>query len=554
MLRQSPFFEQPHKKVGSFAGRSYHVLHGTAKRLSDGPGCLRRSRARNGLIGVHELGPRLGAASHVGPPFGAAVDLISLSNYNDIRMEKKSHASRVFGLILAAAACLSCSAIVDNMLEGKDGSVDDPVDDRADTTDAEVVCPLPLTSCGGVCTDTAIDRENCGECGVVCVVPSYCRNGHCVCPDEPAGLLECDGECVNTDTDSQNCGGCGTVCAADELCDGTGRCASECSEGYEMCGSGSTRHCADLSTDTASCGECDRHCPIYPHAVPVCDGGSCTFACDPGWSDPNVSTDDGCECLIFEEYCDGKDNDCDGLADEEFECLMNQTEPCTLDGTTCTGTRQCSDACAWESCTNPAWQCTPDGTSQTCTLHGSCTGNRTCQDDCTWSACNNPDWTCSDPGLTEACNLTDSLCSGSRTCLACVWGACAASCAGSTPDCCPSTGCVNTDTDSRNCGTCGNACDPGGSCSVGRCHYPDVIDHPDIPDLPDWDAEPDWEVDFDVEIEPDWEVAFELEAESEREEELEEEMEFEPDIEPDWGLDPDMESETEGGDDVVTSP
>jgi len=438
-----------------------------------------------------------------------------------------SSASRFFWLLWASAACLSCSAIVGKMLDGKDGSASDPADDRAETADVEVYCPLPLTQCGGSCTDTQIDRENCGECGVVCIVPSYCRNGHCVCPDEPPGLLECDGECVDTNTDSLNCGGCGFVCAGNELCDGTGRCASECSEGYTLCGSGSTRHCADLSTDTASCGACDRHCPIYPHAAPVCEGGSCTFACDEGWSDANGSTGDGCECLILGETCDGEDNDCDGIADEGFECHMNQIEPCTLDGTTCTGTRQCSDACAWEPCNSPAWQCTPDVTSQTCTLHGSCTGTQTCREDCTWSVCDNEAWTCTEPGISEACTLTASLCSGSRTCLACEWGTCTASCAEPTPYCCPLTGCVDTDTNISNCGTCGHACNPGGTCVDGRCRYPDVHEDSDGPDLPDV-VEPDWEADFEIEVEPDFG--------------------------PDWGFDPEPEEESEGEDDPAASP
>jgi hypothetical protein len=47
---------------------------------------------------------------------------------------------------------------------------------------------------------TAVDRNNCGECGTICSPTADCVDGACVEQDAcEGGRALCDGECVDTD-------------------------------------------------------------------------------------------------------------------------------------------------------------------------------------------------------------------------------------------------------------------------------------------------------------------------------------------------------------------
>ncbi|MBT8495011.1 MAG: hypothetical protein KJO07_18320 [Deltaproteobacteria bacterium] len=63
-------------------------------------------------------------------------------------------------------------------------------------------------------------------------------------------LIECGGECVNPNSDFANCGGCGVACDADEVCNGEGQCADECSLNLPVC----NETCVDPETDPMFCG------------------------------------------------------------------------------------------------------------------------------------------------------------------------------------------------------------------------------------------------------------------------------------------------------------
>jgi hypothetical protein len=145
---------------------------------------------------------------------------------------------------------------------------------------------FPLTSCGGICRDTAIDINNCGGCGVVCPPPeggvAECIAGVCGWDCGADDKVSCSGVCRDISADPNNCGACGFVCP--EPVGGTAYCADyQC---YEDCGSltacGGT--CADLSSSLSHCGWCGNVCPPPPaYATAACEGGTCGFICNAGY-------------------------------------------------------------------------------------------------------------------------------------------------------------------------------------------------------------------------------------------------------------------------------
>ncbi len=82
--------------------------------------------------------------------------------------------------------------------------------------------------------------------------------------------------------------------------------------------------CVDIQNDIEHCGACDTPCVAPMHAsVDSCSEGSCVFVCDSERSDANGDlydmNSDGCESDCVPdgpEVCDGKDNDCNGTADD----------------------------------------------------------------------------------------------------------------------------------------------------------------------------------------------------------------------------------------------
>jgi Stigma-specific protein, Stig1 len=128
--------------------------------------------------------------------------------------------------------------------------------------------------CGGECTNTRYDVQNCGGCGVRCAANEMCAHGACVSAPEACGSVTCDagdiccgGACVRPYVEGANCGGCGVACRfegasclAGVCCPGTDPMAPcrtpSCPSGQVMCGDG----CRDLGSDPRHCGACDRAC------------------------------------------------------------------------------------------------------------------------------------------------------------------------------------------------------------------------------------------------------------------------------------------------------
>jgi hypothetical protein len=69
-----------------------------------------------------------------------------------------------------------------------------------------------------ICVNIQTDPNNCGRCGKVCTGGKTCQSGTCNCPTGqslsngmccPNGLTNCGGTCTDTSKDLNNCGGCG---------------------------------------------------------------------------------------------------------------------------------------------------------------------------------------------------------------------------------------------------------------------------------------------------------------------------------------------------------
>jgi len=71
-------------------------------------------------------------------------------------------------------------------------------------------CSGGQTACGGSCTSTATDVNNCGSCGHACNIAGgeTCVGGTCTCTTG----TDCSSVCTTTSNDPNNCGGCGIAC------------------------------------------------------------------------------------------------------------------------------------------------------------------------------------------------------------------------------------------------------------------------------------------------------------------------------------------------------
>ncbi|MDI7268771.1 MAG: sialidase family protein, partial [Myxococcota bacterium] len=277
-------------------------------------------------------------------------------------------ARRLATAALAAAATLAASCKTDPYCFGDCRAAPDPdaadaggdgdTDARTDGGDATPIegctrtgperCDGIDNDCNGVTDegfDLRSDVRNCGVCGRECAlaraVPA-CVDGYCI-------IESCDPGYHDLDRFEGN--GCEYACVP--------RGGEVCDEQDNDC-DGLTDEEFDLRTDINNCGRCRFACALT-QAVARCEGGACRLAsCLPGFRDIDGIESNGCEYNCTPsgpETCDLRDNDCDGLADEDFDLSLDPLH-CGACGRACSflrGVPGCVGAsCVLLAC-EPGW-------------------------------------------------------------------------------------------------------------------------------------------------------------------------------------------------------
>jgi hypothetical protein len=268
--------------------------------------------------------------------------------------------------------------------------------------------------CGKATPRCDLASGRCVECvpGVAgqCPGGTYCLDQRCVkgCGirgDCGAGEDCCNHLCTRLDGDAKNCGACGFACK------------SACCKSA----------CVDLAVDVNNCGACGTTCAVA-NGTPACKGSRCAVgACQPGWADCNGAAVDGCEVNV----------DVD-------------TANCGQCGAACDFVPNGQAACKSGKCVLGA--CNPN--------YADCNGDL--RDGCEAKIDSDVD-NCGKCGSKCRFNNAFPLCKAGQ----CTIGNCVPPYA----DCdrIAMNGCeVNTSTDAKNCGACGNACN-GMSCASGAC-------------------------------------------------------------------------------------
>ncbi len=191
-----------------------------------------------------------------------------------------------------------------------------------------------------------------------------------------------------------------------------------------------------LFDDVENCGRCGFACD-GANATIACLRGRCYItACEAGYHDYNANAADGCEsnCLISNggrEACDGVDNDCDLVADEDFD-LDSDPNHCGACGVSCgdapNGAAACqAGTCVISTCARDyvdldgdvangcEYRCTPTNTDQ---VREFCNGR---DDDCDGvidegADLQPPEALCSDRGLCAPACAGDGDCDAGDTC------------------------------------------------------------------------------------------------------------------------------------------
>ncbi len=374
-------------------------------------------------------------------------------------------------------------------------------------------CQAPFDDCTaqpGCETNLYENPNHCGGCDQACdldnAVP-VCQLGDCQVGTCIGSYADCNGQdpdgCeIDTDSNINHCGGCGQMCDLDNAethqCVAGGCQVVSCDAGYRNCNGLHPDGCEiHTSSDVTNCGACDHVCDL-PHAeTHDCVGGSCKVAaCDSGYADCNATDSDGCEISTDTDVlnCGACNRACNLPHVVSYTC----TEGSCGVGECAAGWADCTDAPGCEThISEDAQNC--GGCGAICDLantdehlcvsgvcqvgsclegFGNCNGQPTPNDGCEINLTTNVSH-CGACG--QVCDLDHTLTH------ACVAGSCQVNqCDQGFEDCNTNSadGCeINTQTDSANCGGCGDEylCDLAntnahecynGTCRVVSCDEP----------------------------------------------------------------------------------
>ena len=354
-----------------------------------------------------------------------------------------------------------CDEVTGTCLRGCEANEQCGSSETCDTETHECVCMEGFDRCLDRCVDTQTDPLFCGDCMTFCGSREVCQAGMCAdlgdCRTNGigcAGLTYCDlrtGECLPGCVQDDQCG------AANEVCD-TDINDCVCDTGFESCPP-IAGACVDTQTDPLFCGDCGTACG----SGEVCQAGACfdpsdcrtngigcsgfTY-CDPSTGVCTSGCDDNAQCTRANEICDVLSHAC--VCGSGFEpcppifgfCVDTQTDVryCGNCQTAC-GT---GEVCQLGACFDPN-DCRTNGIG--------CSGLTYCDPstgDCLPGCAN--DAQCA--GANEICDVPSHVCV----------------CGSGFERCPPFFGlCVDTQTDTANCGDCGTTCGSGEFCFGGEC-------------------------------------------------------------------------------------
>ena len=295
---------------------------------------------------------------------------------------------------------------------------------------------IPVEACNGADDDCdgRVDEgvlNSCGECGDDPVEACNGEDEDCdgridegalnacgVCGETPEEICntlddDCDGAvdeglgegCECQGVQQEDCNGVDDDCdgradnlagSEDPLFRPCGRDTGECTVGRELCVGGEWQDCDGMGPGEEACDLLDNDCDGVPDeaalpcgpAAEIGDGGECKVGariCDPATCEEDAGRcgEDGfvlaCDGAVgpSDEICDGRDNDCDGEADEGLFnacgfCGPNPPEACNGEDDNCDGRIDEEARCP------PGHLCFAGECVQPCDASGECRGGYAC--------------------------------------------------------------------------------------------------------------------------------------------------------------------------------
>lgn len=364
------------------------------------------------------------------------------------------------------------------------------------------VCPNSYILCDNKCVNPLIDSFHCGAQGACTDEDAnsddfigkkcgnlMCTDGECKCPDD---FVQCNGSCIDPMHDVRYCGAKGQCNAENaddpdfkgQACQGGSMCTDGqciCPEGYILC----NNRCIDPSADMEFCGakgQCHHQDPNDANFIgqkcvggTTCNGTACEC--------PNQGILCNGKCILPQTdmtFCGAK-----GLCNHPDPNNENYIGQACVGGATCNGTScECPNngVLCDGKCINPLTDTTYCGANDACANYQTCPDAQTCED----GQCQCPPNTtlCGNECVSlefnsEHCGSCHHACQSTESCVnkKCT----VTNCNGANMEMCSVNGefqCINISNDKKNCGRCGNICDPNqyanvlsGTCEDGECVY-----------------------------------------------------------------------------------